>query len=58
MSNMISVSLRNILHLGDWNSGLELEEKGIKMTETVPKIIVESDCMHGLYRPCGSWYLK
>ena len=58
MSNMISVALRNILHLGDWNSGLELEEKGIKMTETVPKIMMESDRMHGLYGPCGSRYLK
>ena len=58
MSHMIPVSLRNIQHLGDRNSGFELEEKGMKMTETVTKIIMESDRMRGLYGTCGSRYLK
>ena len=44
--------------LGDRNSGFELEEKGMKMTETVTKIIMESDRMRGLYGTCGSRYLK
>ena len=42
----------------DRNSGFELEEKGMKMTETVTKIIMESDRMRGLYGTCGSRYLK